>query len=530
MSDDFLDILDGPKRPEPQYATTPLDRDATAYALAALQGEIANLLAVPIGQGRNDQLNKSAVKMGGLIAAGAIDEQTVTEALGAADGGLDYKATRDTIRSGLDYGMSRARAIPDRTSTWSESAGRAIGGPPSDDPFNSNYVMPGADFAAMPVSPSGPMMTAGPSNTAATAATLSELAVKAEVATQRVRRDARRILDAEDVVKTFRIPPFELTLTDELRLPDEPITYAIDQILPTGGNALLTAAFKTGKTTLINNLTRALADGQPFLGRFTVPPLLGRVALFNYEVDASQYRRWLRDVGIQNTDHVVVLNLRGFRVPILTPHVEDWVVAWLAERDVSMWIVDPFARAITGSVKDENDNTEVGRFLDTLDVIKSRAGVAELVLPTHTGRQEFEAGAERARGATRLDDWADVRWMLNKDDEDNRYFSATGRDVDLPEEKLTYAEESRGYVIGGGDRKWVKKRTLEEAIIAAVNASPGISLRSLREVVGGNRERTTDSIRAVAARREIVIEGGPNRTQLHYPAGHVISTQTECAP
>lgn len=97
-----------------QTAPAPIGRDVSAYAAAALAGEVDNLSAVPIGSGRNDQLNRSAFKLGQLVAAGALDERTVTEQLGAADGGLDHKATRDTIASGLAAGTAHARAIPDR--------------------------------------------------------------------------------------------------------------------------------------------------------------------------------------------------------------------------------------------------------------------------------------------------------------------------------------------------------------------------------------------------------------------------------
>jgi hypothetical protein len=201
--------------------------------------------------------------------------------------------------------------------------------------------------------------------------------------------------------------------------------------------------------------------------------------MFNYEVDDHQYRRWLRESNIHNTDAISILNLRGYRLPAVVPRVEDWIVNWLQEHEIKVWVVDPFARAFVGSGTSENDNTEVGRFLDTLDVIKERAGVTDLILPTHTGRAEFEQGEERARGATRLDDWADVRWFLTKDDDDTRFFRATGRDVDIPEQKLSFNESDRSLRIGGGDRAWEKKRAGENRVVDHVTANPGCSTRSI---------------------------------------------------
>lgn len=352
----------------------------------------------------------------------------------------------------------------------------------------------------------------------------ADRALEAEVTQQRIRREAKRLLDAEEHARHFRIPPSTYTLVEELQIPDEPVTYTVDKLMPTGANVLLTAQFKAGKTTLVNHLTRCLADGEPFLGTHAVAPPDGRIALFNYEVDDRQYRRWLRELNIGATPLVSVLNLRGYRLPLVVEHVEDWIVQWLQERDVKVWIVDPFARAFTGSGASENDNTEVGRFLDTLDVIKARAGVSDLVLPTHTGRAEFEEGQERARGATRLDDWADVRWMLNKDDQDQRYFSATGRDVDVEEVTLNFNEGDRQLSASLGNRQAATRRRLTDAVLAAVAREPGIPLRGLRvavrQVAGkASNEAIDDEITLLEMSRQIRFQAGDRGARLHYPAG-----------
>lgn len=351
-----------------------------------------------------------------------------------------------------------------------------------------------------------------------------ERAVEAEVNIQRIRREAKRVLDVEEATAAFREPPSRFTLVEELAIPDEPVTYAVEEILPTGGNVLLTAQFKAGKTTLVNHLTRCLADGQPFLGKLNVSEPNGRVALFNYEVDERQYRRWLREVGIGAEPLVSVLNLRGYRLPLVNRHVEDWVVRWLSEHDIAVWVVDPFARAYVGSGTSENDNTEVGRFLDTLDVIKERAGVSELILPTHTGREVFEAGQERARGATRLDDWADVRWMLTKDEDDVRYFSATGRDVDFAESALYFDEAARAPRIAGASRAKESHRKLQDAIVSVVTGNPGISARQMRiavrQIVGKVTNTDVDDAVALAEMHHLVrVVDGPNRSKMHYADG-----------
>ncbi|MFJ6002567.1 AAA family ATPase [Arthrobacter sp. NPDC092385] len=208
-------------------------------------------------------------------------------------------------------------------------------------------------------------------------------AVQQEVERERARREARQILDAEENLKQFRVPPSRPTLTAELLIADPPLDYAVDQLLPMGGNVLLTAQFKTGRSTTINNLAKSFADQIDFLGKYSVHPDSGRTAIFNYEVDDRLYRKWLRELNVDNTDMVSLLNLRGFRMPVTVKYVEDWTVGWLADHESTNWIVDPFARAFTGV--SENDNTEVGRFLDTLDVIKNRGRRSE-PHPSHPQR------------------------------------------------------------------------------------------------------------------------------------------------
>lgn len=498
MPDFFLDAPGRKQALEPAtvHVLHPPPAGAPAYAAAALASEVADV-ATAVNGTRNHTLNRAAFSLAQLVAGGALTEHDVIEQLTSAaqTAGLDDREIAATIASGFRAGRESPRTVPEA---------------------------PSLDVTVL--TPSRP----APADL--TTEQRAQLFLEAEIAKQRIVREARRHLDAEDAAKTFRVPPSLPTLTDELALPDEPVTYLVDQVVPTGANVLLTAQYKTGKTTLVNAFTKALADSEPFLGKFPTSPTDGRIALFNYEVDGRQYRRWLRDVGIHNTDQVVLLNLRGYRLPAIVRSVEDWIVQWLAERDVKVWIVDPFARAFVGSGASENDNTEVGRFLDTLDVIKERGGVSELILPTHTGRQEFEQGSERARGATRLDDWADVRWMLTKDDNDTRYFSATGRDVDFAEAALTFDEPTRALRVVGESRARESVRRLEQAVLAVVESTPGVSVRQLRIAVRQIVRRATnsdidDAVTLAEVSHQIRIEPGPRGAHMHFRTGPTVLSE-----
>ena len=309
----------------------------------------------------------------------------------------------------------------------------------------------------------------------------AEYLLQKEIALARAKRTAKKLLDQEEAASNYHQPTYVKNLTDELKLPIEEVKWTIKDVFPTGANVTLTAQYKAGKTTLINSLARSLADGTQFLNYFAQPEHKGRVVIFNYEVSENQYRRWMNDVAIENSDKITLVHLRGKRLPLIVQRVEDLVVSILKDLDAQTWILDPFARAFTGC-GDENSNSDVGVFLDTLDVIKERAGVSNLVLPIHTGRAQ-ENGVDRARGATRLDDWADVRWLLKKT-QDGRFFSADGRDVLQEEQQLTFDETTRSLTLGGADSYTAKKKNNEDIWLDAVTANPGLSTSDLSNILG----------------------------------------------
>ena len=344
-----------------------------------------------------------------------------------------------------------------------------------------------------------------------------------ELKKSRIRRDVKRVLDSEAALATYDRFSFIPSLEEEMKLPEEEIAWTIPDLIPTGANVTLTAQYKAGKTTLINNLAMALADGQRFLNYFKPANHEGRIVIFNYEVSENQYRRWMKDISIENSGKVTLVHLRGKAVPMISDYVRKEVIETLQSLNCQTWIVDPFARAFTGS-GDENSNSDVGVFLDQLDIIKERAGVSNLILPVHTGRAQ-EQGIERARGATRLDDWADVRWLLKKTD-DGRFFSADGRDVMLEEQMLRWDDRTRHLTLGGSDAKTAKRANLEEMWVEVVKANPGLTTGALCQLLGkGTDDKGLASARKSAAFYKKVKTVGVGSAVQWYPYAYLLPFQ-----
>jgi hypothetical protein len=276
-----------------------------------------------------------------------------------------------------------------------------------------------------------------------------------------VEQQARERLTDRIAAARFERPPYFKTLTEQLQREREPRQARLAGLADVGANVLIQARHKTGKTTLTANLVRALADGSPFLGSIDVTPPVGRVGLVNFEMSPDQMDDWLADLGITNTDRVSVLNLRGYRLPLISTEVQRFLTGWASECGLEVLILDPWGRAMSGSGS-ENSNDDVRAVLEILGEIKREAGVRDLYVLAHIGHAE----AERARGASELLGWPDVLWLLTRNDAGTRYLSAEGRDVEFPEVALTFDPASRALALAGGGVS--RAQATEDAAVARV--------------------------------------------------------------
>lgn len=269
--------------------------------------------------------------------------------------------------------------------------------------------------------------------------------------------------------------PFDAgTLTEILARPSEPPMRA-DGLIPSDASALLVAQRKTGKTTAELNYARSLLTGEPLLGTFDVRPLDGRVALLNYEVSAAQIGRWAHEHSVP-ADRLVLVNLRGRRNPLTDVEDRAKLASYLRSHDTEAVIVDPFGRAFTGA--SQNDSGEVGAWLVDLDrFVRSEVGATDLMLSAHAGWN-----GERTRGASALEDWADVVITMTRgeDEDGHRYLRAMGRDVDLEEDRLIFDPATRTLTLSGqGSRKAGrdsrKAAELAVLVVRAARQQPGLS-------------------------------------------------------
>lgn len=345
-----------------------------------------------------------------------------------------------------------------------------------------------------------------------------------------LRRAIRKAADTAEAERGWVGPPDDVSwsLTDALSDPPEPLPYLIDGLAGKKHNVVITAQYKTGKTAFtMGAIAYSLADGKDFLDHFPVHTPEGgvRVGHWNCEMDpAEMMNDYIRPVGIENTDNLVVANLRGHRVNILTPLGKQWAVDWLTKHDIRVWTVDSFARLARMAGVSEKDNDEVMSLLMALDEIKVEADIDVLFLITHTGRAEMEEGKERARGATAIDDWADARWIMTKTN-DVRMLAVEGRGVALEATALQYNKDTKRSTKGYGGREEVKNDGGIQAVVRVVTEAPGITQGDMFKVMKGQASQRLvvqlieDAVDAgfVEVRKETRGRGKP--ANCHYPTG-----------
>jgi hypothetical protein len=281
--------------------------------------------------------------------------------------------------------------------------------------------------------------------------------------------------------RSFLPPPDGLTayFKDQLAEPEREVRYLVEGLASVGDNITITGQYKTGKTLFVCNLIRSLVENQDFLDQFAVDDLKDcTVGLWSCEMTQDVLvNRYLRpqeftDAGASS---LIIWHGRGFGINLMDDVGKQWAINWLRNEDVSVWIIDSFARICAMAGVDENANDEVLKLLKTLDEIKHAAGVSELFLISHTGRGEL--AKERARGATVFDDWADARWVITRDG-DVRFLRVEGRDVELTTRSLEYDADTKRITLGG-DKRTATQDFGVRTVTDIVGANPGITKTSL---------------------------------------------------
>lgn len=212
-----------------------------------------------------------------------------------------------------------------------------------------------------------------------------------------------------------------------------PVDWLWHGYLRPGEVTLLTSRWKTGKTTLLAGLLRALGSGQPFLDLATRP---GRAWVISEEHD-DLWRDRVRAYPIGNHVDLFPRPFRGRPTPAEWSDLIDSAADARIAGELDLVVVDPLASFLPGHCE-----SNAAALLDALHPLHrlTSAGAAVLLLH-HPRKKEAEAG-ESARGSGALSGFADVLLELSrygklKTDAHRRLLVARSRRPETPE-RLAY--------------------------------------------------------------------------------------------
>ena len=290
--------------------------------------------------------------------------------------------------------------------------------------------------------------------------------------------------------------PLPIPVTE---LPDRgpAVDWILHGMIAAGHITLISALFKSGKTTLESHLLRSLQCGHEFIGRQT------RQCRTLIVSEESQGTWRLRRDALGLDDHLHLLCRPMFAKPSFPEWREflDYITE-IAVGNFDLVIFDTLGAFAPW--RNENDAAEAQATLTPFFQL-TEAGLA-VVLFHHFGKSDGTEG-RAARGSTAIGGAVDVMLELRRyksDDLDDRrrVLSGLGRFDEIPSEVvLVLAEDGSGYT-ATGDKKAEAAAELRTAILDALPTDPtkGATAEDVHnDLPEGLRPRRGDVAKALQA-------------------------------
>jgi|GEM_PF-2291762 len=183
----------------------------------------------------------------------------------------------------------------------------------------------------------------------------------------------------------------------------------VDPLFPAGGKAILAGPGGIGKSLLLANLAIDVANGFPWLDVFGTTR--GNVIIVDAENPPELVqRRHAKIVAGRGAQHRGVFHVfPKKKVDLLKRRHREDIIGLLVRQRAVLCIFDSFL--CFGSIRNENDNTEVRGFLELVGEIPRESGAAVLVVD-HAPKPSLDRMRSSApllpRGAGAKLDWCDI--------------------------------------------------------------------------------------------------------------------------
>jgi hypothetical protein len=274
-------------------------------------------------------------------------------------------------------------------------------------------------------------------------------------------------------------------LGDLLSEPDEHVRWLVEEHLPAGGDSLLVAKPKVGKSTLARCLALAVARGSDFLGFKTAQ---GPVFYLALEEKRAEVKRHFRAMGARDDVPIFV-----FCATAPTDGLAQLQAA-AEKQKPALIIIDPLFRFTR--VRDGNDYAAVTNALEPLHALARDTG-AHVLAVHHLGKGDRQGG-DAVLGSTALFAAVDTLLLMKRSDKYRTLSSIQRYGTDLEEITLEYDEDTRTLCAGvrraEADEAEASKEIVEflsgqaepveeKMILESVDGRRGVKVKALRQGV-----------------------------------------------
>ena len=276
-------------------------------------------------------------------------------------------------------------------------------------------------------------------------------------------------------------PVSRVSLATLLAEPETAERWVVDGIIPSGGLTLVSAAPKVGKSTAMRCLALAVARGDPWLGRTTMP---GSVLYLCLEDKRSEVRRHYAEMGAQGSEPIEFIFDRTpprDAMDKLERHVHE-----LAPRLV---VIDSLFRLL--HVRDASNYAAVIHAFDPLIDI-ARGSDAAMVF-THHQRKGGGTDGEEILGSQAIFGSIDNAVLLSRRGTQRTIRTQVRIGEDMPPTAIVL--DTNGYVSLDGVHRESRAQRIDDDIVRCL-AESGVSMTigAVRRAVGRRAEEVNQGL------------------------------------
>jgi len=243
-------------------------------------------------------------------------------------------------------------------------------------------------------------------------------------------------------------------------IEEEEIEWVLEGYLAKGSLVTWVAKPKTGKTTLVYQIARAVAAGSTFLGRATQK---GGVLILAVEEHQRDVKLRLQDLGCDSSTNLFIHCHPTDPTAEFFHHLN----AFVKKNDIALIVIDTLASF--WNLKDENDASAMTQAIKPLLRLARESGACVLMI--HHSRKSEGAYGDEIRGSSALFGLVDVAVMMrNAEVETQRKLIARSRYPETPTELIIELRD--GEYVSLGDPDEVSRKARLQKMRDALSDTP----------------------------------------------------------